>query len=61
MKEIKIGILRRHPPLKHHAARARYGQQVTIPSWRSGVGRYCTVVAVILDELCEVGRQRTGR
>ena len=43
------------PPLKHHPARARHGEQVAIPGGLGRVAGQRAVRAMIVDEICEVG------
>ena len=51
-------IRERHPPLKHHPARARDGEQVAVPGGLGCVAGQGAVRAMIVDELCEVGKER---
>ncbi len=58
---IRVRLFRGDPPLKHHPARTRHGEQVAIPGWRSGVGGQGAVWAVIVDEVFKVGEERHAR
>jgi len=45
----------RHPPLEHHAARARHGQQVAIPRGLRCVTGHPAVRTVVVNESLKVG------
>src|SRR5204862_7277944 len=51
-------ILRRHPPLKHLATRARHRKQVAVPGGLRRIARQGAVRAVVADKLFEVDEQR---
>jgi hypothetical protein len=52
---VQFGILGRDPPLKHHATRTRYAEQIAPPLWAGGVGLEGAVGTVGQDEICQVG------
>jgi membrane associated rhomboid family serine protease len=56
--EISVSILRRHPPLKHHATRAHHGEQVAIPGGFRGVSGQGAVGAVVVEETGDINQQR---
>jgi len=45
------------PPLKHHPARARHGEQVAVPGGFRRVARQGAVGAVVVDELFKVSEE----
>ena len=47
----------RHPPLKHHSARARHGEQIAIAGGVGRVGGQCAVRAVVVDKLVKAGEK----
>ncbi len=56
-ERIQRGILRRHPPPKHHPTLTRHLEQVAIPCRLRGVGAQGAMGAVVVGEVFEVSEQ----
>src|SRR6516164_8189181 len=54
--QIRLGILWRDPPLKHHPARAPYREQVAIPLVLCRMGGRQAMRVMILDKRLEVSQ-----
>ena len=50
-------ISERHPPLKHHPARTRHGEQIRIPGGLGRIAGQDAVLAMIVDELLKVSEE----
>jgi len=59
--EIRVGLLRRHPPLEHDAARAGHDQPIAVPRGLRRVARHLAVRTMGLDESLKVGPQGDAR
>src|SRR5262245_751323 len=60
-ERVQVSLEWRHPPLKHHPARARHRQQVAVPRRLGRVARHPAVPSVVADELLKVGEQSHAR